>query len=76
MQVRSITEVIQQLLDRANAQLLLELRESFHGKWEQWQDFGTATDALPVVHRESQGEVWETIARHLGLPEVSGGGYR
>jgi hypothetical protein len=75
--VRSVPEIIQELLDRAAPRLLQELRESFYNELGQWLDSKASNfDALRDTHRESQRDVWEAFARKLGLPELSGGGYR
>jgi hypothetical protein len=74
--IRTLPEITRELLSRAAPGLLLELRESFYNEWEQWQEPELSRDPLVSAHRESQGEVWDTIARRLGLPEHSGGGYR
>jgi hypothetical protein len=77
--VRSIPEIAHDLvgaLSYSKPGLLLELRESFQNDWEMWQSPGATREPLAMAHRNAGEQVWETIAEHLGLPEVSGGGYR
>jgi hypothetical protein len=77
--VRGVPEIAEDLantLSWARPGFLLELRESFHNHLEMWQAPGAVRDPLAMAHRCAGEEVWEAFARKLGLPELSGGGYR
>jgi hypothetical protein len=69
LQVRSMSEIVEEMLGKAKPGLLLELRESF---WEGWEDRPSDADYVPGA------VVWNTIADHLGLPVPvqPGGAYR
>jgi hypothetical protein len=72
LQVRSIPEILEEMLSRTAPGLLLELRESFQQDLEDLairRAAGSDVDYVPHV------AVWKTIAGHLRLPELSGGGY-
>jgi hypothetical protein len=72
LQVRSIPEILEEVLSRTAPGLLLELRESFQ---QDLEDLATRRAAGSDVDYVPHVAVWTTIAGHLGLPELSGGGY-